>query len=195
MPCNTARYALYFVAYRTNGAIWWRRNGLEIHPVPGQVQDTVLKKHYYLEFFDKFDKLAVGVGGHGRLLQHNKTKLDTVQFTLPDSTYVENCENTLFYPCERYHYPHLEKHRLCNNSFQHIGQLYLRSVDQGFISYPCCPDSDNSCHPAERAVLFSRVEQQCAQRIRGRTSLRAAAVSSISRFREPQYRCDVLRDL
>ena len=28
-------------------------------------------------------KLAVGVGGHGRLLQHNKTKLDTVQFTLP----------------------------------------------------------------------------------------------------------------
>ena len=51
------------------------------HPVPGQVQDTVLKKHYYLEFFDRFDKLAVGVGGHGRLLQHNKTKLDTVQFT------------------------------------------------------------------------------------------------------------------
>ena len=53
------------------------------HPVPGQVQDTVLKKHYYLEFFDRFDKLAVGVGGHGRLLRHNKTKLDTVQFTLP----------------------------------------------------------------------------------------------------------------
>ena len=59
------------------------------HPVPGQVQDTVLKKHYYLEFFDRFDKLAVGVGGHGRLLQHNKTKLDTVQFTLPEIGFIE----------------------------------------------------------------------------------------------------------
>ena len=63
------------------------------HPVPGQVQDTVLKKHYYLEFFDRFDKLAVGVGGHGRLLQHNKTKLDTVQFTLPGP--LELCIGTL----------------------------------------------------------------------------------------------------
>lgn len=37
------------------------------HPLPRPVQDTGLKRIFYLEFFEGIDKFAASVGGHGRL--------------------------------------------------------------------------------------------------------------------------------